>query len=245
MLWGLLALPVIWWLLRLTPPRPQTEVFPPLKILARVLQPRGDAAPKPMVADLLRLLMAALVVLALAEPVFNPRETLPAAGAGLALVIDNGWASAADWEQRVATAERLIDDAGSTACLSSSPSPPKSPMPRSARSMPRPPGTGCAPRSRARCPPTALPSMPAWPQALVSLPGASVAVLADGLATPADRDAFDTCCRQRRQEPGLGCPGPARRDRPDRRRQPGRRFRAEGDARARRPAPRAGHRRRL
>ena len=38
MLWGLLALPVIWWLLRLTPPRPQSEVFPPLKILARVLK---------------------------------------------------------------------------------------------------------------------------------------------------------------------------------------------------------------
>ena len=26
-LFGLVALPVIWWLLRLTPPRPQTEVF--------------------------------------------------------------------------------------------------------------------------------------------------------------------------------------------------------------------------
>ena len=34
----LVALPVIWWLLRLTPPRPKTEVFPPLKILASVLK---------------------------------------------------------------------------------------------------------------------------------------------------------------------------------------------------------------
>ena len=34
---GLLALPVIWWLLKLTPPRPQTEAFPPLRILQRVL----------------------------------------------------------------------------------------------------------------------------------------------------------------------------------------------------------------
>ena len=30
-LFGLVALPVIWWLLRLTPPKPQTEVFPPLR----------------------------------------------------------------------------------------------------------------------------------------------------------------------------------------------------------------------
>ena len=37
-LWGLVALPVIWWLLRLTPPKPQTEIFPPLRILARVLR---------------------------------------------------------------------------------------------------------------------------------------------------------------------------------------------------------------
>jgi hypothetical protein len=38
MLAGLAALPVIWWLLRLTPPRPREELFPPLRILARVLR---------------------------------------------------------------------------------------------------------------------------------------------------------------------------------------------------------------
>ena len=37
-LFGLLALPVIWWLLRFTPPKPQTELFPPLKILSLVLR---------------------------------------------------------------------------------------------------------------------------------------------------------------------------------------------------------------
>ena len=58
--------------------------------------------------------MAALIVLALAEPVWNPREKLPTGGSALALVIDNGWASAPDWDQRVATAERLIADASST-----------------------------------------------------------------------------------------------------------------------------------
>ncbi|WP_192384591.1 BatA domain-containing protein, partial [Mesorhizobium silamurunense] len=112
-LWGLLALPVIWWLLRLTPPRPQTEVFPPLRILARVLRREETPHQSPWWLTLLRLLMAALVVTALAEPVFNPREKLPAEGSALALVIDNDWASAADWGKRVATAERLIADAGS------------------------------------------------------------------------------------------------------------------------------------
>ncbi len=65
-LFGLLALPVIWWLLRLTPPRPQQEVFPPLRILARVLRKEETPNQSPWWLTLLRLLMAALVVLALA-----------------------------------------------------------------------------------------------------------------------------------------------------------------------------------
>jgi hypothetical protein len=108
---GLLALPVIWWLLRLTPPKPQTETFPPLKILARVLKREETPHQSPWWLTLLRLLMAALVIFALAEPVFNPRERLETSGGPLALVVDNGWASAQDWELRVATAERLIADA--------------------------------------------------------------------------------------------------------------------------------------
>ena len=110
-LFGLIALPVIWWLLRLTPPRPQTEVFPPLQILARVLKKEETPHQSPWWLTLLRLLMAALVVLALAEPIYNPRQALPSGGNALALVIDNGWASAGDWDKRVATAERLIADA--------------------------------------------------------------------------------------------------------------------------------------
>lgn len=77
-LFGLLALPVIWWLLRFTPPRPQTELFPPLKILARVLKREETPRQSPWWLTLLRLLMAALVIMALADPVLNPREEAPA-----------------------------------------------------------------------------------------------------------------------------------------------------------------------
>ncbi len=51
------------------------------------------------------------MVIALAQPIWNPREATATGGGALALVIDNGWASAADWKRRVATAERLIEDA--------------------------------------------------------------------------------------------------------------------------------------
>jgi len=191
-LWGLLALPVIWWLLRLTPPKPQTEVFPPLKILARVLKREETPHQSPWWLTLLRLLMAALVVTALAEPVFNPREKLPAEGSALALVIDNDWASAADWGKRVATAQRLIADASSNG------------VPVVIAFTAEKPNAEIGPfdaataldRLRAAKPrpiPTDRPAIYARvAAALERLPGASVAVLADGLAAQGDEAAFNT-----------------------------------------------------
>ncbi|MER8566225.1 DUF4159 domain-containing protein [Mesorhizobium sp. M0924] len=191
-LWGLLALPVIWWLLRLTPPKPQSEMFPPLKILARVLKREETPQQSPWWLTLLRLLMAALVVAALAEPVFNPREKLPAEGAALALVIDNDWASAADWGKRVATAQRLIGDAGSNgvpvviAFTAEKPNAEIGPFDAAA----------ALDRLRAAKPrpiPTDRPAVYARVAGVLeTLPGASVAVLADGLAAKGDEAAFNT-----------------------------------------------------
>lgn len=108
---GLFALPLIWYLLRLTPPRPQAEVFPPLRILAQLVSRQETPDRSPWWMTLLRLLLIALVVFALADPVLNKRENLAQEGDALAIIIDNGWASAPDWQDRVATAGRLIDDA--------------------------------------------------------------------------------------------------------------------------------------
>ena len=51
MLAGLAALPVIWLLLRLTPPRPQTVPFPPASLLLGLRGKREDPDPQPLVAD--------------------------------------------------------------------------------------------------------------------------------------------------------------------------------------------------
>ena len=72
---ALVALPVIWWLLRLTPPRPKAEVFPPLKILATVLKREETPSKSPWWLTLLRMALAAAVILALADPVVNPRNS--------------------------------------------------------------------------------------------------------------------------------------------------------------------------
>ena len=191
-LWGLVALPVIWWLLRLTPPKPQTEVFPPLRILARVLKKEETPHQSPWWLTLLRLLMAALIVAALAQPIWNPREKLPTGGEGLALVIDNGWASARHWDRRVATAERLIADAnasGTPVLLAFTAEKPNADIgPFDAASAleklnvaePRP-----VPVDR----PAVFERVAAE---LHALPEASIAVLADGLAAPGDAAAFST-----------------------------------------------------
>lgn len=111
---GLIALPIIWWLLRMTPPRPQEEVFPPLRILANVLKKEETPSKSPWWMTLLRLLLAALVILALAEPVWNPRPVTLAGSEPVAIVLDNGWASAEDWDQKRETAERLVSDVEAT-----------------------------------------------------------------------------------------------------------------------------------
>ncbi|MGZ9724393.1 DUF4159 domain-containing protein [Rhizobium miluonense] len=108
---ALILLPVIWWLLRLTPPQPRTEVFPPLRILASILKREETPARSPWWLTLLRMLLAALVILAIANPMFNPRTNTLSSGGPLVLMIDNSWASTSDWERRVRTADALIDDA--------------------------------------------------------------------------------------------------------------------------------------
>ncbi|QDZ02084.1 DUF4159 domain-containing protein [Nitratireductor mangrovi] len=189
---GLLALPVIWWLLRLTPPKPQSEIFPPLRILARVLKKEETPYKSPWWLTLLRLVMAALIILALAEPVFRPREKLETGGEALALVIDNGWASATDWDLRVATAERLIADAaesGAPVILAMTAEKPNAEIgpfdAEQARDRLHAAGPRPVPVDRASI-------YGRVAAALETLPGATVAVLNDGLATAGDEAAFAT-----------------------------------------------------
>lgn len=108
---GLIALPIIWWLLRLTPPKPNQEVFPPLKILARILKKDETPHKSPWWLTLLRLTLSACVILALADPILFPQPSKLEGEGPLALVIDNSWASAAIHERQFQTAGALIDQA--------------------------------------------------------------------------------------------------------------------------------------
>ncbi|CDZ69597.1 DUF4159 domain-containing protein [Neorhizobium galegae] len=190
-LFGLIALPVIWWLLRLTPPRPKAEVFPPLRILATVLKREETPSKSPWWLTLLRMLLAAAVILAIADPVMNPRANSLNAGGPLVLVVDNGWATAADWERRVQTANLLIDDAESADV-------PVSITFTADASHEAVPGTAAAARDKltAASPKPLVPdrarAAKAVGEAMNGTRPGTLAILSDGMAAGSDNDAMST-----------------------------------------------------
>ena len=107
---GLLALPLLWWLLRVTPPAPRSEIFPAVRFLLGLNATEETPARTPWWLLALRLLAAGLVIVALARPVLDAGTALAGKGPVL-LVIDNGWASADDWARRKEAAGALLDRA--------------------------------------------------------------------------------------------------------------------------------------
>src|SRR5580658_8806348 len=107
---ALVALPIIWWLLRVTPPAPRRIRFPAIRLLLGLTPREETPARTPLWLIVLRTVLAALVILGLAHPLLNPQSPLAGTGA-LILVIDDGWASAHDWAARQAAALKLLAEA--------------------------------------------------------------------------------------------------------------------------------------
>jgi hypothetical protein len=107
---ALAALPVIWWLLRVMPPAPRRIAFPAIRLLLGLTPREETPARTPWWLILLRIVLAALVIVALAHPLLNPQTRLAGNGA-VALVIDDGWAAARDWSRRQAAALAILGGA--------------------------------------------------------------------------------------------------------------------------------------
>ena len=111
-LWALLALPVIWWLLRATPPRPREQAFPPIEILSRLKNVEHTPDKMPWWLLLLRLALAAILIFAVAHPFQRKGEALVSSSNGpLLLVMDDGWAAAKDWPKRQEAAQNILSEA--------------------------------------------------------------------------------------------------------------------------------------
>jgi Domain of unknown function (DUF4159)/Aerotolerance regulator N-terminal len=106
----LAGLPILWWLLRVTPPAPRRARFPAIRLLLG-LQPKEETpAQTPLWLLILRLVIAALIILALAHPLLNPGARLAATGP-VVIVVDDGWSAARNWPARQAMLADIVDRA--------------------------------------------------------------------------------------------------------------------------------------
>jgi Domain of unknown function (DUF4159)/Aerotolerance regulator N-terminal len=107
---SLALLPALWWLLRLTPPRPREIPFPPLRLILD-LSPREETpAHTPWWLMLLRLALAGAIILAMSGPVWNP-PPIDGGKGPLMILLDDGWPAAPDWDARLDFVSRRIEAA--------------------------------------------------------------------------------------------------------------------------------------
>ena len=111
LLFALVALPALWFLLRVIPPRPRRIAFPPTRLLLDIAPKDETPARTPWWLAALRLAIAALVMIAIAGPVLNPKSGVAHDSKPLVVLLDDGWSAAASWDARVRAADQLITDA--------------------------------------------------------------------------------------------------------------------------------------
>jgi hypothetical protein len=108
---ALLLLPVIWWLLRSTPPKPETVKFPPIRLLLDLVNREEQPDRTPWWLLLLRLAVAAALIIAVAHPLYAPGRIDAIAPAPLLLIVDGSWAAAKNWDKRQAVMTEILDGA--------------------------------------------------------------------------------------------------------------------------------------
>lgn len=111
LLLGLIALPLLWILLRAVPPAPIRRRFPGVALLLGLTDDEAETDKTPWWLLLLRMAAIAAAIIAFAGPVLNPQQRDTAAGP-LLVLLDGSWADARDWPRRMDRATALIDEAG-------------------------------------------------------------------------------------------------------------------------------------
>ncbi|MDR9426663.1 MAG: DUF4159 domain-containing protein [Salibaculum sp.] len=112
LLLGLVALPILWLLLRAVPPAPIRRRFPGVALLLGLSDDESQTDRTPWWLLLLRMLAVAAVILGFAGPVLNPQDDRPGDGPLLVLV-DGTWADARDWPRRLDRIEAALNEAAS------------------------------------------------------------------------------------------------------------------------------------
>ena len=112
LLLGLLALPILWIILRAVPPAPIRRRFPGVALLLGLKDDDSVTDRTPWWLLLLRMLAVAAVIIGLAGPVLNPQQDRQPGTGPVLIVMDGGWPGAQDWTSRAELADRLLAEAG-------------------------------------------------------------------------------------------------------------------------------------
>ena len=98
---GLIGLPLLWFVLRATPPQPKEQSLPSFALFEDMPTQEETPDKTPWWIILLRMLIALLAIIGLATPIWSPVQSADESGsnADLLLLIDDGWTAASDWSQ--------------------------------------------------------------------------------------------------------------------------------------------------
>ena len=108
---ALILLPLIWWLLRFTPPKPQAVKFPPLRLLLELVNKEVQPDKTPWWLMLLRLAIAALIIIGVSHPFFAPGHPIVARHEPLLIVVDDTWGAAKNWNERRTILNEVVSKA--------------------------------------------------------------------------------------------------------------------------------------
>lgn len=107
---ALVALPLLWWLLRAVPPAPVVRRFPGVALLLGLTDERTETDKTPWWLLVLRALAIAALIVGFSGPVLNPQASRMG-DAPLLVVLDASWASARDWTRRTERVAEVLAEA--------------------------------------------------------------------------------------------------------------------------------------
>ncbi len=108
LLLGLLALPILWLILRAVPPAPIRRRFPGVALLLGLKDDESVSDRTPWWLLALRILAVAAVIIGLAGPILNPSEPQAEGSGPLLIVLDGSWAGATRWPQQAETLDAQL-----------------------------------------------------------------------------------------------------------------------------------------
>ena len=108
LLLALLALPLLWLILRAIPPAPIRRRFPGVALLLGLQDDESVSDRTPWWLLLLRMFAVAAIILGLAGPVLNPSADQPQGNGPLLIVLDGSWAGATRWPEQIDAIEAQL-----------------------------------------------------------------------------------------------------------------------------------------